>query len=113
MRVQLGSPRLRMSVGVSVGRGRYSLGVSVTPPQRAAELGKQTGAWPWSSVPLTPRPRPSQAWPPTCAVVIDHGGRSPLEVLDQVEDGVAERGVVGVEVHVEGVLVVQGVVFPA
>lgn len=50
---------------------------------------------------------------PTCTVVIDHSGRPPLEVLDQVEDGVAEGGVVRVEVHVEGVLVVQRVVFPA
>lgn len=34
-------------------------------------------------------------------------------MLNQVEDGVAERGVVGVEVHVEGVFVVQRVVLPA
>lgn len=50
---------------------------------------------------------------PTCAVVIDHSGRPPLEILDQVEDGVAERGVVRVQVHVEGVFVVQRVVLPA
>lgn len=66
----------------------------------------------WGSTSLTPCSQPSQAWLRTCTVVVDHGGRSPLEVLDQVEDGVAEGGVVGVEVHVEGVLVVQWVVFP-
>lgn len=48
----------------------------------------------------------------TRAVVIDHSGRLPLKELDKVEDGVAERGVVRVQVGVEGVPVVHGVVLP-
>lgn len=50
---------------------------------------------------------------PTCTVIVDHRGRPPFEVLHQVEDGVAEGGVVWVQVDIEGVLVVQRVVFPA
>ena len=80
---------------------------------RAAELNKQPRTRSRGSATLTSCSWCSQAWLLTRAVVIDHSGRPPLEVLHQVEDGVAERGVVRVQVHVEGVFVVQWVVLPA
>ena len=80
---------------------------------RAAELNEQQRTRSWGSATLTSCSWCGQAWLLTGAVVIDHGGRPPLEVLHQVEDGVAERGVVRVQVHVEGVFVVQWVVLPA
>ena len=79
---------------------------------RAAELNKQPRTRSRGSATLTPCSWCSQAWLLTSAVVIDHSGRPPLEILHQVEDGVAERGVVRVQVHVEGVFVVQWVVLP-
>lgn len=48
----------------------------------------------------------------TCTVIVYNGGSFPLVVLHQVQDGVAEGEVVGVQVAVEGISVVQGVVFP-
>ena len=86
------------------------MGVSV---DRAAELSKQQRSRSRGSATLPSCSWCGQAWLLTGAVIIDHSGRPPLEVLHQVEDGVAERRVVRVQVHVEGVFVVQRVVLPA
>lgn len=48
----------------------------------------------------------------TCAVVIHHSDRSPLEEVHQVQDGSAEGGEVGVEADVVRVPVVGHLVFP-
>lgn len=50
---------------------------------------------------------------PTCAVVIHHGGRPPLQVLHKVQNGMAEGRVVGVQVDIESVLVIQRVMLPS
>lgn len=48
----------------------------------------------------------------TCAVVIDHGDRSPLEEVHQVEDGSAEGGEVRVQADIVRVPVVWHLVLP-
>lgn len=48
----------------------------------------------------------------TCAVVIHHSDRSPLEEVHQVQDGSAEGGEVGVQADIVGVPVVGHLMFP-
>lgn len=48
----------------------------------------------------------------TSAIIIDHGCRPPLQELHQVQNGIAQRGIVGIKVGVEGVPVVYGMVLP-
>lgn len=48
----------------------------------------------------------------TCAVIIDNGDCLPLEEVNQVQNGPAERGEVWVEADVEGVPVVRHLVLP-
>lgn len=48
----------------------------------------------------------------TCAVVIHHSDRSPLEEVDQVQDGSAEGGEVGVQADIVRVPVVGHLMLP-
>lgn len=48
----------------------------------------------------------------TSAVIIHHSGCFPLEELYQIQDGVAEGGVVRIQVGIKCVSVVHGVMFP-
>lgn len=48
----------------------------------------------------------------TCAVVVHHRDRSPLEKVHQVQDGSAEGGEVGVQADVVRVPVVGHLMFP-
>lgn len=48
----------------------------------------------------------------TCAVIINHSHRLPLEEVNQVQDGAAEGGEVRIEADVEDVSVVRHLVLP-
>lgn len=48
----------------------------------------------------------------TCAVIINHSDRLPLEEVNQVQDGTAEGGEVWIEADVEDVSVVRHLVLP-